>query len=153
MLCLFAHRLLHRDGNRNGCADHGVIAHADETHHLDVRGDGGGAGELRVGMHPAHGVRHAVGSGARRHVIGMERSARAAARRNGEVLLAVLHAPLLIRARDGMLEARGVGGVARDGDVHALVTHYRDALGDVVRAIALYLRLIAVGIRLFKDDL
>ena len=31
-------RFVHRNGNRDGGAHHGVIAHADETHHLNVGG-------------------------------------------------------------------------------------------------------------------
>lgn len=42
MMRLFA-RLLYRNGNRNRCADHGVVAHSDEAHHLYVSGNGGGA--------------------------------------------------------------------------------------------------------------
>ena len=77
-----------------------------------MRGNGGGACELRVGMHPAHGVGHAVGRGARRHIVGMERPARAAAACHGEVLLAVLDSPFLVGAGNGMLEAGGIGGIA-----------------------------------------
>ena len=51
-------------------------------------GHGGGAGELRVGMHAAHGVGHAVGGGAGGHVVRMQGAARAAAGGHGEVLLA-----------------------------------------------------------------
>ena len=29
------------DGDRDGGADHGVVAHAEEAHHLNVRGHGG----------------------------------------------------------------------------------------------------------------
>ncbi len=32
------HRLRYRDSDRYRRADHGVIAHADKTHHLDVCG-------------------------------------------------------------------------------------------------------------------
>ena len=50
--------LLQALGDRNchsdGRADHRVIAHAEEAHHLHVRGHRGGAGELSVGMHTAH---------------------------------------------------------------------------------------------------
>ena len=100
------------DGNRR--ADHRVVAHADEAHHLDVRRNRARARELRVGVHAAHGVGHAVAGRARRHVVGVERTAGAAARGDGEVLLAVLDAPLLVGAGDGMLEAGRVRGVARE---------------------------------------
>ena len=30
------HRFFHRNSAGNGSADHGVVAHADEAHHLDV---------------------------------------------------------------------------------------------------------------------
>ena len=136
-LYLLAHTFLHGDRDCDRCADHGVVAHADEAHHLDVRGNGRGARELRIRVHSAHRICHAVGRRTRRHVVGVQRSARAAARCDGEVLKADLVAPLLIGARDGMLEARGVGGIARDGDAHLLQLHDRNAFGDVVRAIAL----------------
>ena len=35
--------LLDGDSASDGGTDHGVVAHADETHHLDVSGNGGGA--------------------------------------------------------------------------------------------------------------
>ena len=35
--------LFDRDSHRDGRADHRVVAHADEAHHLDVSGNGGGA--------------------------------------------------------------------------------------------------------------
>ena len=102
------------DSHRDGRADHRVVAHAEEAHHLHVRGHGGGAGELSVGMHTAHGVGHAVGSGTGGHVVGVQGAARAAAGGDGEILLALLDALFLIGAGDGMLEAGRVGGVAGD---------------------------------------
>ena len=45
---LLGHGLLDGDGDGDGGADHGVVAHAQEAHHLHVRGHGGGAGELGV---------------------------------------------------------------------------------------------------------
>ena len=85
--------------------------------------DGGGACELGVGVHAAHGVGHAVGSGTGSHIVGMEGTTRAAAGGDGEVLLALLDAFLLIGTGNGMLEAGGVGGVAGDGNVDALGVH------------------------------
>ena len=110
------------DGAREGRADHGVVAHADEAHHLDVRGDGGASGELRVAVHASHRVGEAVGSRAGRHVVGMQGAAGAAARGHREVLDVILVGPFLIGARDQVLEAGRVGGVAGDRDV--------DLLGD-----------------------
>ena len=47
-LCLAVERGVdrHRHGHRG--AHHGVVAHADEAHHLDVRRHGAGAGKLGV---------------------------------------------------------------------------------------------------------
>ena len=53
----------------------GVVAHAQEAHHLHMRGDGAGACELRVGVHTAHGVGHTIAGGAGGHVVGMQRAA------------------------------------------------------------------------------
>ena len=106
--------LAHSNGARNGRAHHGVVAHADEAHHLNVRRHGGGACKLGVAVHPAHGVGHAIGSGAGRHVVRVQRAARAAARGNGKILLAVFNAPLFVSARNGMLETRWVRGIAGD---------------------------------------
>ena len=72
-------------------------------------GHGGGAGELRVGVHTAHGVGHAVAGGAGGHVVRMQGAAGAAAGGHGEVLLPLLDAFLLIGAGHGMLEPGGVG--------------------------------------------
>ena len=69
-------------------------------------------------MHTAHGVGHAVGSRACRHVIRVQGTARAAAGSDGEILLAQLDALFLVRACDRVLEAGGVRGVAGDGDVN-----------------------------------
>ncbi len=142
-------RLFDGDGHRDGGADHRVVAHADEAHHVDMRGDGGAAGELRVAVHAAHGVGHAVARGAGCHVVGVQRASRTAARGDGEVFLAVLGGPLFVCAGDGVLEARRVCRVAGDGDVDTLVPHDRHALVDVVGAVAFDLRLVAVGEGLF----
>ena len=107
------HGLFNCDCNRNRSADHGVVAHAQEAHHLDVRRDGGGACELCIGVHTAHGVGHAVGSGACGHVVRVQGTARAAAGSDGEILLALLDALFLVRAGDRVLEAGGVRGVLR----------------------------------------
>ena len=69
---LLLQALRHGDSHRDGRADHRVVAHAEEAHHLDVRGHGGGAGELSVGMHTAHGVGHAVAGGTGGHVVRMQ---------------------------------------------------------------------------------
>ena len=62
---------------------------------------------MSVGMHTAHGIGHAVGSGAGRHVVGMQGTTRAAAGGHGELLLALLDALLLVGAGNGMLETKG----------------------------------------------
>ena len=95
-------------------------------------------------MHSAHRVRHAVGSRACRHVVGVERTTRATARRDGEVFFAVVNAPFLVSACDGVLETSGVGGVACDGDVNVFKTHNRNAFGDVVCAVNSDCRALAV---------
>ena len=78
-----------RDSHRDGRADHRVVAHAEEAHHLDVRRNGAGARELRIGVHTAHGVGHTVGGGAGGHVVRVQRAARAAAGGDGKVLLSL----------------------------------------------------------------
>ena len=70
--------LLNSNSHGNGHTDHGVVTCAQEAHHLNVGGDGGGTCELSVTMHTAHGVGHAVGSGACSHVVGMQGTAGAA---------------------------------------------------------------------------
>ena len=72
-------RLLNSNSHGNGHTDHGVVTCAQEAHHLNVGGDGGGTCELSVTMHTAHGVGHAVGSGACSHVVGMQGTAGTAA--------------------------------------------------------------------------
>ena len=99
--------LSHSNGHSHSRTDHGIVAHAQEAHHLHVSGDGGGTGELGVGVHTAHGVGHAVGSGASSHVVGVQSTARAAAGGHGEVLLALLDALLLVGAGNRMLETKG----------------------------------------------
>ena len=52
------------NGASHGHADHGVVAGADQAHHLNVSRHAGRAGELSVAVHTAHGVGQAVRSGA-----------------------------------------------------------------------------------------
>ena len=84
---------------------------------------------------------------------GMQGAAGAAAGSHGEVLLAVLQGPLLIGAGYQVLEPGGVGGVAGDGHVHALVLHDGHALQHVVGAVALDSGALAVGEGLLLQDL
>ena len=115
------------------------------THHLHVGRHRGGAGELSVRVHAAHRVRHAVGRGARAHVVGVEGSSSAAARGHREVLLPLVDALLSVGTRDWVLEARGVRGVAGDRDVHALAGHDGHSLADVVDPVAADGRAVALG--------
>src|SRR5699024_9892239 len=85
-------------GAGHGGAHHGVVAHADQAHHLNVGRHGAGAGELSVAVHTAHGVGQAVAGRTGGHVVGVQGTAGAAAGSDGEVLLAVLHGPLLVGA-------------------------------------------------------
>ena len=55
------------DGDRDGHTNHRIISSSNQAHHFYVGGDGGGAGELGVGVHSTHGVGHAVGGGAGCH--------------------------------------------------------------------------------------
>ena len=48
------------DGDGYSGSDHRVVAHTYKSHHFNVCGNGGRACELRIGMHTAHGVSHAV---------------------------------------------------------------------------------------------
>ena len=56
--------LLNSNGHGDGHADHGVVTCAQEAHHLNVGGDGGGTCELSVTVHTAHGIGQTVESGA-----------------------------------------------------------------------------------------
>ena len=147
------HRFFNRNRARNRGAYHRVVAHADEAHHLDVSGNGRGARKLRVGVHTSHGVGHAVAGRTCRHVVGVKRSAGAAARRDREVLDAVFIAPFLVGAGDRVLESRRVGGVAGDGNADVFELHDGHALGNVVRAVALDVRSRTVGVGLLIHDL
>ena len=144
---------LNGNGASDGGTDHGVVAHADETHHVDVRRHGGRTGELGVGVHTAHGVGHAVRGRAGAHVVRVQGAASAATRSDGEVLLASLDALLLIGASDGVLETRGVGGVTGDRDVDVLVPHDGNALADVVGAVAVNGSAGTIGVGDGLDDL
>ena len=143
---------LYSHGHSHSRADHGVVAHADQAHHFHVSRNGGRTGELSVRVHTAHGVGHAVRGGAGGHVVGMQGTAGAAAGSHGEVLLAGFPAFLLVGARHGVLEAGRVGGVAGDGNVHALVPHDGNALAHIVRAVAANLGALTVGVLGLVDD-
>ena len=118
-----------------------------------MRRNGAGARELSVGVHTAHRVGHAVAGRTGGHVVGVERTASAAAGSDGEVLLAVLNAPLLVRTRDRMLEARRVRGVTSNGNANVLELHDRDTLGDIVSAVAVDGSARTLGERLLLDNL
>ena len=83
----------------------------------------------------------------------MQSAAGTAAGGHGEVLLALLDALLLIGAGHRVLEPGGVGGVAGDGHVHALVVHDGHALPDVVGAVAADVGPLALGVADLPDDL
>ena len=117
-----------------------------------MSGDGGRTGELGVGVHTAHGVGHAVGSGASSHVVGVQSTAGAAAGGHGEVLLALLDALLLIGTGYGVLEPGGVGGVAGDGHIHALVVHDGHALANIISAVAADIGPLRLRIPDLADD-
>ena len=83
----------------------------------------------------------------------MQGTARSSARCDGEVLHAVLNAPLLVCAGNGMLESGGVGGVTGNRNADVLQLHDRNALGNVVRTVALDCRAGTVRERLGLHDL
>ena len=58
--------------NSNSSANHRVVAHADQTHHLNVCRYGGRTSELRVRVHTAQSIGETVRSGTCSHVIGMQ---------------------------------------------------------------------------------
>src|SRR5699024_2416586 len=132
---------------------HRVVAHADQAHHLNMRRYRRGTGKLRVGVHSAHGVGHAVGSRAGSHVVRVQGAAGAAAGSNREVLHAVLDAPFLVGASYWMLEAGRVGRVAGDGNVNLLQLHNGNAFLNVVAAVAFYLGFVAVRESNLADDM
>ncbi|OPZ58677.1 MAG: hypothetical protein BWY87_01348 [Deltaproteobacteria bacterium ADurb.Bin510] len=103
-------------------------------------------------MHAPHGVGHAVGGGTGRHVVRVQGTAGAAARSHREVLLALFEALLLVGAGHRVLEARGVGGVAGDRNVHALKMQDGHTLAHVVGAVTAHLGALAVRIGGFLDD-
>ena len=53
-------RFFHGHGDGDGCTDHGVVAHSDQTHHFYVGGNGGRACELSVAVHTTNSVVHAA---------------------------------------------------------------------------------------------
>ena len=116
-------------------------------------GNGGGSCKLSIGVHSAHGIGHAVRGRACCHVIRVQRAARAAAGSHGEVLLALFHALFLVSAGHRMLEAGGVGGVARNGNVDLLEVHNGNAFTDVIRTVAADVGALAFGIADLADDL
>ena len=117
-----------------------------------MSGNGAASCELCVAVHTSHRIGHAVRRGACRHVIGVQGTSRAAARRNGEVFFAVIPAPFLVSACNGMLEAGGVGAVAGDGNVNAFVAHDSNAFVHVVCAVATNLCAFAVAVSGGFDD-
>ena len=120
------HSLGHRNSHGHGRADHRIVAHAQEAHHLHMRRDGAGAGKLRVAVHTAHGVGHAVGSGTGGHIVRMQRTAGAAAGGYGEVLLALLDALLLIGTGYGRNKVPFADENISEISCHAMGVHVTD---------------------------
>ena len=131
--------------NCNSHTNHGVVTCADETHHFYVCGNGGRTCELRIRVHTTHRVGHTIGSGACCHVVGVQGTSGTAARSNGEVVYAVLVAPLLVSACNGVLEAGRIGGVTGDGNANVFLTHDSNAFRNVVGTVALNLSAGTVG--------
>ena len=152
LLLLLVEREVNLNSASYGATYHRVVTDTEEAHHFYVSGHGAGTCKLCVRVHTAQGVGHTVGSWTSSHVVGVERTARTAARGDGEVLAAVLPAPLLVGARDRMLEARRVRGVARDRDADVLELHDRHAFRNVVRAIAADVRARTLGERRLRDE-
>ena len=94
-------------------------------------------GKLSVGVHTTHSIGHTVGGGACRHVIRVKCTACTAARSNGEIVYVVFNAPFLISACNRVLEAGRVGGVAGNGNAYLFKLHYSNALGNIIRTVAL----------------
>ena len=82
----------------------------------------------------------------------MQGAAGAAAGSDGEVLFAVFQSPFLIGAGYQMLEPGGVGGVAGDGNVYALMLADGYAFQHIVGAVALYGGSLSVGEGPLLDD-
>ena len=82
--------------NSYGSTYHRVVAHADQTHHLNVCRYGGRTSELRVRVHTAQSIGETVRSGTCSHVIGMQSTSGTAAGSYGEVLLACFQSLLLV---------------------------------------------------------
>ena len=145
-------RLFECHGHRNRCPDHRVVAHADETHHLHMGGNGGRSGELGIRVHAAHGVGHAIGGRSCPHIVRMEGAAGAAAGGYRKVFLALLQTLLFIGAGDRMLETGRVGGVAGDRDIDAFQVVDGNALTDVVGTKAADFAAFAVRICRLLDN-
>ena len=143
---LFVHSFLYSYSYSYAHANHRVVTSADEAHHLNMSRNGGGTSELCVAVHTTHGIRHAVRSRTCCHVIRMERTTRAAAGCNGEILLALLDAFLLVAAGNRMLEASRVRGVTSDGDINIFLVHDGNAFLHAVSAIAFNFSTDTLGI-------
>ena len=127
-------RFLNRHGTSHGSADHGVVAHTDQPHHFYMRRYGRRACKLCIPVHTAHGVCQAIGSRTCRNIVGMERTAGAAAGGNGKIFFPVLVGPFLISSGYQMLKTRRIGRVSGNGNINAFPLHNRHALIDIVCA-------------------
>ena len=61
--------LLYGNSNSNCRTNHRVVAHTDQTHHLNVSRNRRGTCELCVRVHTSHGICHTVGSRTCCHVV------------------------------------------------------------------------------------
>ena len=145
-------RFFDSDRNRNRSADHRIVTHTDEAHHLNMSWNRRGTSELSVRVHTPHSICHTVRGRTCRHVIRMQGSTRATTGSNGEVLLTMVISPLLVGSRHWVLETRRIGRVTRDRDVDVFISHDRDAFGDVIRAITTNLSALSGGVGLFTND-
>ena len=136
LLLLLVEREVNLNSAGYGATYHGVVTDTEEAHHFYVSGHGRRTCKLCVRVHTAQGVGHTVGSGTSSHVVGVERTTRTATRGYAEVGQALAGALLLIGTSGGVLEARGVGGVTRDGYVHVFLPHDGNTFANIVSTIA-----------------
>ena len=138
-------------GTCHRATHHGVIANAQESHHLYVGRYGAGSCKLSVGVHTSQRVCHAIAGRTGCHVVGMKSAASTASAGYREIWFACADALFLVCACHGMLEAGGVGRVTRDAHVHILFPQDGHAFAYIVGTITVPCRTrsLAVGNTLY----
>ena len=134
----FISSLLYAYSNSNSSTNHRVVAHTDQTHHLNVSRYGRRSSELCIRVHTSHSICHTIRSRTCCHVIWVKCTSCTTAGCYGEVLLTLLDTFLLVCTCNRMLETCWVCRVTSDGNTYVLMMHDCNTFLNIISTVTFY---------------